>query len=276
MASNTPIRPALPPASPNEEVVAETSEGTSVDDSHDCAGRQGKVRRTENQIEEKDECRLCLQEVLEGAAADDGGLLVRPCSCRSAVHVDCLAQWRAAQMHRMDRSMEENSGRAATCEICGALWSVDGQRELLPTRTAICRAHGGFGKVALRRVPTAARDHGVFSEFSAKEGQELEVLELDSSGDFFRVRALGAERYHGSSSVAVAEGWLRRCYLEWPGVSPDPATAATTTRTAATRWITVLEGAQTDESGTAVETESLEEDFSEGTSEEDFRQTGDQ
>merc|ERR1712083_285251 len=65
--------------------------------------------------------------------------------------------------------------------------------------------------------------------FSAKEGQELEVLELDPTGEFFRVRALGAERYRGSDSVSVAEGWLRKCYLEWSGVAADPTTATTYT-----------------------------------------------
>lgn len=178
---------------------------------------------------EKDECRLCLEEVLEGADAQGGGRLVHPCTCRSAVHVDCLLQWQAVQLQCPERSFAENSARAATCEVCGSLWSIGGERPLPPTRTAICRAHGGWGKVALRRVPTAARDHGVFSEFSALEGQELEVLELDSSGDFFRVRALGAQRYHESTSVSVAEGWIRRCYLEWPGTTPDPSTAATKT-----------------------------------------------
>lgn len=195
----------------------------------DAESHQDKVRRTGRHVEEKDECRLCLEEVLEGATSDGGGRLVRPCRCRSAVHVECLERWRVAQQQRDDRSSAENAARAATCEVCGSLWSVDGQREVLPTQRAICRAHGGDGKVALRRVPTAARENGVFSEFSAKEGQELDVLELDRSGEFFRVRASDAERYHGHDSVAVAEGWIRRCYLEWPGVSPDASTAATRT-----------------------------------------------
>merc|ERR1712079_283342 len=175
----------------------------------------------------------------------NGGCLVHPCNCHSAVHLECLAQWRASQLRREDRSYEENTARSATCEVCGSLWSVDGHREMLPTQRAICRAHGGFGKVALRRVPTASREHGVFSEFSAKEGQDLEVLELGHSGEFFRVRAVDAEFYHGSTCVSVAEGWIRRCYLEWPGVSPDPSTAATNThrrddRSAAERLRTQL------------------------------------
>lgn len=194
----------------------------------DAVERQGKARRKDLQAEEKEECRLCLEELLEGADAD-GGRLIHPCTCRSAVHVDCLVQWQAVQMQWPGRSLAERSARASTCEVCGSLWSVNGDRPSLPTRIAICRAHGGLDKVALRRVPTASREHGVFSEFSAAEGQELEVLELDGTGEFFRVRAFGAQSYHGSSSVAVAEGWIRRCYLEWPGVSPDPSSAATRT-----------------------------------------------
>mmetsp|Transcript_108251 Transcript_108251/g.170674 ORF Transcript_108251/g.170674 Transcript_108251/m.170674 type:complete len:225 (-) Transcript_108251:129-803(-) len=176
-----------------------------------------------------DECRLCLEAVLEGADPNGDGRLVHPCSCRSPVHVSCLARWREAQLRNERRPLEESIARAATCEICGTLWSADGVRVKPPVCLATCRAHGGLGKVALRRIPTSSRDNAVFSEFSAMEGQELEVLEIDTTGEYFHVRAADAQRYHGSTHVTVAQGWLRRCYLEWPGNAPDPSTAATRT-----------------------------------------------
>lgn len=217
-------------ASPSSAAAVAPADQSTVADTP-C----GKVRRTDDPVQsslplEKDECRLCLEEVLEDVDPTDGGLLLRPCNCKSAVHKDCLARWRAAQLTRADRSYAENNARASTCEVCGSLWSVDGIREALPTRIAICRAHGGFRKVALRRVPTDSREHAVFSDWAASEGQELEVLELDRTGQFFRVRATNSQRYHGVDAAAVAEGWLRRCYLEWPGVFPDASNAATSTQ----------------------------------------------
>jgi len=53
------------------------------------------------------------------------------------------------------------------------------------------------------------------------EGQQLDVLEQDSSGEFFRVRAHKAPRYREEGSVTVAEGWIRHIYLEWPKDSHD-------------------------------------------------------
>merc|ERR1719236_52129 len=93
------------------------------------------------------------------------------------------------------RSPDEARARAVTCEVCGAHLVTDGSRQRPFASTAICRAHGGFGKVALRRVPTLSRDSRNFSEFSMAEGQQVDVLEQDASGEFFRVRAHVAQRY---------------------------------------------------------------------------------
>lgn len=106
---------------------------------------------------------------------------------------------------------------------------VEGERLRPPSNFAVCRAHGGRGQVALRRVPTFSRDHLNFSEFSASEGQTLELLEQYTSGEFFRVRVRTAQRYHGAEdgsgpgAVAVAEGWIRHVYLEWPEDNPGAA-----------------------------------------------------
>merc|ERR1712232_612765 len=71
-----------------------------------------------------------------------------------------------------------------------------------------------------RRVPTLSRATRNFSEFSASEGQELEVFEQDTTGEFFRVRAVKARKYRDHNedeeTAAVVEGWIRHVYLEWP------------------------------------------------------------
>lgn len=80
--------------------------------------------------------------------------------------------------------------------------------------------------MALRRVPTLSRATRNFSEFSASEGQELDVLEQDASGEFFRVRALKARKYREEGMVSVAEGWIRHTYLEWPAESQELVAAS--------------------------------------------------
>jgi len=175
------------------------------------------------------ECRLCLDAVLDDASCEDAQL-VFPCTCAAPVHVGCLRKWQAvqAQQHVDERrSTDESEARTATCEVCGARLITAGRRTQPFASTAICRAHGGFGKVALRRVPTLSRNTRNFSEFSASEGQQLEVLEQDSTGEFFRVRALKAHRYREEGTIAVAEGWIRHTYLEWPSDCEDIAAAST-------------------------------------------------
>eukprot|EP00747_Dinoflagellata_sp_TGD_P170310 gnl/TRDRNA2_/TRDRNA2_201558_c0_seq1.p1 gnl/TRDRNA2_/TRDRNA2_201558_c0~~gnl/TRDRNA2_/TRDRNA2_201558_c0_seq1.p1 ORF type:complete len:228 (-),score=33.91 gnl/TRDRNA2_/TRDRNA2_201558_c0_seq1:111-794(-) len=167
-------------------------------------------------------CRLCF----EGSSEEDGDVLF-PCNCRSGVHLSCLRRWQAVQAEQSARSADECIARAGTCEVCGALLVLDGSaRRQPPIRTAICRAHGGSGQVALRRIPTFSRASHVFSEFAASEGQVLELLEQDSSGEFFRVRVRTAQKYRPPADetgvgAAVAEGWLRHVYLEWPEEIPE-------------------------------------------------------
>mmetsp|Transcript_11854 Transcript_11854/g.21503 ORF Transcript_11854/g.21503 Transcript_11854/m.21503 type:complete len:251 (-) Transcript_11854:189-941(-) len=164
------------------------------------------------------ECRLCLDAVLDDAGPEEGELIF-PCSCRMPVHRGCLDRWQAVQLQQVldqHRSVQESVARALTCEVCGARLVTNGTRILPLAGTAICRAHGGVGKVALRRVPTLSRDSRNFSEYSASEGQELEVIEQDTSGEFFRVRVRNAARYREDGAIASAEGWIRHVYLEWP------------------------------------------------------------
>ncbi|CAK0827660.1 unnamed protein product [Prorocentrum cordatum] len=158
------------------------------------------------------ECRLCLHAVLEDASPEDAALAF-PCDCRgSPVHWGCLRRWQQAQVQRAAeaaRSADEARARAATCEVCGARLAAAGGRKRPLAERAVCRAHGGEGKVALRRVPTLSRASRNFSEFSAADGQEVEVLEQDDTGEFFRVRARKAPRYREQGSAALAEGWIR-------------------------------------------------------------------
>lgn len=164
------------------------------------------------------ECRLCLDSVLEGVSAFDAEL-IQPCLCCSSVHRGCLNRWQDVQVEQFSqsrRSMEESRARANTCEICGARLVVAGGRLEAPATKAVCRAHGGFGKVSLRKFPTLSRDARNFSDYAASEGQELQVLEQDESGEFFRVRALNAAKYREEGQIQVAEGWIRHAYLEWP------------------------------------------------------------
>eukprot|EP00445_Apocalathium_hangoei_P031220 CAMPEP_0203927302 /NCGR_PEP_ID=MMETSP0359-20131031/66729_1 /ASSEMBLY_ACC=CAM_ASM_000338 /TAXON_ID=268821 /ORGANISM="Scrippsiella Hangoei, Strain SHTV-5" /LENGTH=345 /DNA_ID=CAMNT_0050856039 /DNA_START=42 /DNA_END=1079 /DNA_ORIENTATION=- len=165
------------------------------------------------------ECRLCLDSVLDDAKTEEEGRLTFPCSCSAPVHIGCLVRWQEAQGERAveeQRSIDEYVARASTCEVCGARLVTDGVRPRPLATSAICRAHGGIGKVALRRVPTVSRASRNFSEFAAVEGQELEIIEQDTSGEFYRVRALKAQRYREEGTVSVAEGWIRHIYLEWP------------------------------------------------------------
>lgn len=167
---------------------------------------------------------MCLDETFEDAVPGEDPRLTYPCNCASPVHIGCLERWRSAQKIRALRegqNFDEWDARASTCEICGARLILDGARPAPLATSAICRAHGGLGQVALRRVPTLSRAERNFSEYSATEGQQLEVLEQDASGEFFRVRALQAKRYKEEGSTSVAEGWIRHTYLEWPqDVSP--------------------------------------------------------
>eukprot|EP00928_Gymnodinium_smaydae_P049113 TRINITY_DN32924_c0_g1_i1.p1 TRINITY_DN32924_c0_g1~~TRINITY_DN32924_c0_g1_i1.p1 ORF type:complete len:275 (+),score=44.79 TRINITY_DN32924_c0_g1_i1:24-827(+) len=175
------------------------------------------------------DCRLCLDAVLEDDIPENCALIY-PCDCAAPVHVGCLRRWQEVQVQRSSgqrRSSDESSARASTCEICGARLVLVGKRQRLFARTAICRPHGGFGLVALRRVPTLSRASRHFAEFSAADGQEVEVLEQDVSGEFFRVRALKARRYREEGTVAVAQGWIRHIYLEWPSASQEEIEAAT-------------------------------------------------
>eukprot|EP00413_Alexandrium_margalefii_P042282 CAMPEP_0204593102 /NCGR_PEP_ID=MMETSP0661-20131031/51320_1 /ASSEMBLY_ACC=CAM_ASM_000606 /TAXON_ID=109239 /ORGANISM="Alexandrium margalefi, Strain AMGDE01CS-322" /LENGTH=224 /DNA_ID=CAMNT_0051603387 /DNA_START=29 /DNA_END=700 /DNA_ORIENTATION=- len=176
------------------------------------------------------ECRLCLQEEGEALEEGEGDRLVWPCLCSTPVHLSCLSRWRQAQRQQAvedGRSQDEFVARATTCDVCGARLITDGSPRPRPfASSAVCRAHGGFGKVALRRIPTLSRASRNFSEFSASEGQVLEVLEQDASGEFFRVRAKQAKRYREDGVVAVAEGWVRHTYLEWPEECRSAASAA--------------------------------------------------
>jgi len=174
------------------------------------------------------ECRLCLDTVLEGCSAEEA-ILSSPCECSAPVHVGCLRRWQSVQIEEARRenwSEGEAAARADTCEVCGACLITSGVRRRPVVGKAICRAHGGFGQVALRRVPALSRATRNFTELSAAEGQELEVLEQDSSGEFFRVRALKAPRYREQGTVAVAHGWIRHVYLEWPAEFSEAAAAA--------------------------------------------------
>lgn len=168
------------------------------------------------------ECRLCL----DAHSEDPEERLIFPCNCASPLHVSCLRRWQEVQVRQAveeQRSRDEAYARVCTCEVCGAQLVLQGSRKRPFASRAICRAHGGFGKVALRRIPTISRASRNFSEVSASEGQELDILEQDSTGEFFRVRAVGAARYREEGSVAVAEGWIRGTYLEWPEESRELA-----------------------------------------------------
>lgn len=163
------------------------------------------------------ECRLCLDAVLDCVSAAEARL-AHPCNCCAPVHIGCLRRWHAAQLERacLERhSRDEHAARAATCEICGARLVFEGSRAAPLARTATCRAPSQ-GTVALRRIPTLSRAWRNFSEYAAVIGQELEVLEQDASGEFFRVRVRNAQRYRECGSTSVAEGWIRHIYLEWP------------------------------------------------------------
>lgn len=180
------------------------------------------------QAEPQPECRLCLDAEYDAAEGEDGRL-VYPCLCAAPVHVACLRRWQAAKQEQAleeRRTADEARARAATCEVCNAQLVLDGERAKPFSGTAICRAHGGFGKVALRRVPTMSRAHRNFSDSAVSEGQQVEVLEQDITGEFFRIRASKAPRYREEGTVAVAEGWIRSAYLEWPSESQHLASAA--------------------------------------------------
>lgn len=175
------------------------------------------------------DCRLCLDTVLESASGEDA-ILTFPCDCSAPVHIGCLRHWQDVQVYQAisaRRSFDESTARADTCEVCGARLVTAGDRERPFASTAICRAHGGFGLVALRRVPTLSRATRNFTEFSAAEGQHVEVLERDSTGEFYRVRATKARRYREEGTVSVAQGWLRHVYLEWPEEIRDVAASST-------------------------------------------------
>ena len=168
------------------------------------------------------ECRLCLATVREGAQGLEAKLCF-PCNCRAPVHRGCLQEWQRAQelqLLEQEYSPDETRARMNTCEVCGARLVVGELRSKPRLGSALCRAQGGTGKVALRRVPTLSRNTRNFSDFSATDGQLLNVLEQDESGEFFRVRALQAQRYRGEGTTAVAEGWIRHVYLDWQS---DPA-----------------------------------------------------
>lgn len=174
------------------------------------------------------ECRLCLDSTLEGASASDAEL-IQPCQCSSFVHRGCLKRWQDVQQEQFlqsRRSTDESTARAGTCEVCGSRLVTTGDRSEPPAKKAVCRAHGGFGKVSLRKFPTLSRDSRNFSDYAASEGQELEVLERDESGEFFRVRARNAARYREEGRIQAAEGWIRHTYLEWPADSQKTADAA--------------------------------------------------
>ena len=170
------------------------------------------------------ECRLCLATERDGAEGLEAQLCF-PCNCRAPVHHGCLMQWRRAQEDQLSErhTFDEVQARINTCEVCGARLLLEETRPQLQLCSAVCRAQGGTQKVALRRVPTLSRATRNFSEFSASDGQQLEVLEQDVTGEFFRVRAVGAKRYRGEGVTAVAEGWIRHVYLDWQsGVSLPP------------------------------------------------------
>merc|ERR1712187_281818 len=163
------------------------------------------------------ECRLCLDSTLEGASASDAEL-IRPCQCSSFVHRGCLKRWQDVQQEQFlqsRRSTDESIARAGTCEVCCSRLVTTGDRLEPPAKKAVCRAHGGSGKVSLRRFPTISRDSRNFSAYAASEGQEIEVLEQDESGEFFRVRIPNAARYREEGQIQAAEGWIRHTYLEW-------------------------------------------------------------
>mmetsp|Transcript_120624 Transcript_120624/g.240196 ORF Transcript_120624/g.240196 Transcript_120624/m.240196 type:complete len:229 (+) Transcript_120624:33-719(+) len=174
------------------------------------------------------ECRFCLEAMLEDGNVEES-ILSFPCECSTPVHIECLQRWQNVQIEEArneGQSSGEASARASTCEVCGAALVTSGERKRPVTGTATCRAHGGFGQVALRRVPALSRATRNFTEFSAADGQELAVLEQDASGEFFRVRAVKAPRYREESTVAVAHGWIRHVYLEWPAEFSEAAAAA--------------------------------------------------
>jgi len=182
-------------------------------------------------------CRICFEPQ---CAINDSFELVRPCNCNEPVHVQCLQRWQTVQIEQAAQpSKEAAAAKAATCEICGALLCLDGKRTKPAFRVAICRpdalqpiANGvGTGhhgsrrmKIPLRRFPASTHAANAFSGSSVESGQQLEVLEQDASGEFYRVRVLNASKYQDpqghnleEGSVAVAQGWIQHVYIEWPG-----------------------------------------------------------
>ncbi|CAE7038400.1 Fmr1 [Symbiodinium natans] len=161
------------------------------------------------------ECRLCLATLRDEAEGLEAQLCF-PCNCRAPVHHGCLLQWQRAQEQFLEQhSFDEAQARMNTCEVCGARLMLGEARPKPQLGAAVCRAQGGTGKVALRRIPTLSRATRNFSDFSAADGQKLDVLEQDATGEFFRVRAVRAARYRGEGITAVAEGWIRHVYLDW-------------------------------------------------------------
>ena len=163
------------------------------------------------------ECRLCLAAVRDEAEGPEAELCF-PCNCRAPVHRGCLVQWQRVQEQQLmeqRHSFDEAQARMNTCEVCGARLLPGQKRSKPQLGSAVCRAQGGTGKVALRRVPTLSRATRNFYDFSATDGQQLDVLEQDATGEFFRVRAKKAHRYRGEGTTAVAEGWIRHVYLDW-------------------------------------------------------------
>lgn len=175
-------------------------------------------------------CRFCFDVT---CGLDEFDPLVNPCNCSAPIHLQCLRRWQRVQLDSAPRpSRESTAARAATCEVCGALLIVDGERVKPPMRTAICRADALMPtpndpevivnhelrpkKVALRRFPASVESPNVFSGSSVEGGQAVEVLEQDASGEFFRVRMLNDAGPDGMLHCpAGVEGWIQHVYLEW-------------------------------------------------------------
>eukprot|EP00435_Cladocopium_sp_Y103_P056185 s533_g18.t2 len=156
-------------------------------------------------------------EVVARVVRSAQGHLCFPCNCRAPVHVRCLSEWHQSrwwQLLEQGFNYDEAHARIDTCEVCGARWMTRGRpKPLAPW--ALCRARGGLEKVALRRFPTLSRATRNFSDYAASNGQRLELLEQDVTGEFFRVRLAPAVFYRGEGSTAIAEGWIRHVYLEF-------------------------------------------------------------
>lgn len=183
-------------------------------------------------------CRICFEN---RCPIDNSRELILPCNCSSPIHVECLRRWQQVQIEQAPpASKEAVAARAATCEVCGALLCMDGTRVKPPMRIAICRpdalepianavglkkkCEAPRGKVPLRRFPASTSATNVFTGSSVEGGQQLEVIEPDTSGEFFRVRVLNASKYQepqghnvDANPVAVAQGWIHHVYLDWPG-----------------------------------------------------------